>query len=68
MCNSGAETIMVKINVRWWDGYLETFGAEASSIRAGAYLLYFRQIDGTERRIPLNQVRWYSIDSSASKL
>lgn len=46
------------VTVRWWDGYIETF--EAKEARAGAFLLYIK-LDNDERRIPLQQVRWYKL-------
>ena len=46
------------INVRWWDGYLETF--EATEVRSGCDLLWLRLVDGPERNIPLRHVRWWS--------
>jgi hypothetical protein len=55
---------MIKVNVRWWDGYFETF--ECEEARAGAYLLWLRlsstkSNQNPNRYIPLNQVRWFSI-------
>lgn len=48
------------VNVRWWDGYLETF--ECSEVRGGCHLLWMRLTDGTNRNIPLvSGVRWYSL-------
>lgn len=47
-----------KVTVRWWDGYLEDF--DATEVRAGAYLLWMRLSNETERSIPLLQVRWFS--------
>jgi len=47
------------VNVRWWDGYLETF--EASEARFGSDLLWLRLIDGANRHIPLRSVRWFSL-------
>ena len=51
---------MIKVNVRWWDGYLETF--ECSEVRFGSDLLWMRLSDGKNRHIPLRQVRWFSIN------
>jgi hypothetical protein len=48
----------IKINVRWHDGYLETF--EATECRFGSDLLWFRQTNGQNRHIPLRSVRWFS--------
>ena len=55
------------VSVRWWDGYLEEF--EATEVRQGAYLLWMRLINGKNRNIPLNQVRWFStsVESHQSK-
>lgn len=52
---------MTVINVRWFDGYLETFNAV--EVRFGTDLLYF-ELAGkcANRHIPLRQVRWFSID------
>lgn len=47
------------VNVRWWDGYLETF--EAREVRFGCDLLWLVQADGANRHIPLRGVRWYSL-------
>ena len=49
---------MTRVNVRWWDGYLEVF--DCVEARAGAYLLWLKLQDGN-RYIPLNQVRWFSM-------
>ena len=49
---------MIKVNVRWNDGYLETF--EGSDVRFGSDLLWIRLTDGKNRHIPLKQVRWFS--------
>jgi hypothetical protein len=48
------------VNVRWWDGYLETF--TCSEVRQGGYLLWMRLISGENRNIPLEKVRWFSTD------
>lgn len=48
-----------KVTVRWWDGYLETF--EATEVRFGCDLLWMRLANGSNRHIPLRQVRWYSM-------
>lgn len=45
------------VTVRWWDGYIETFNTRKA--RAGAYMLWMVLTNGEERRIPLQQVRWY---------
>ena len=52
---------MILVNVRWWDGYLETF--ECSHVRQGGHILWMRLISGENRTIPLLQnVRWFSTD------
>lgn len=52
------KTKKVVVNVRWWDGYLETF--EASEVRFGSDLLWMRLTNGSNRHIPLRSVRWFS--------
>ena len=47
------------VNVRWFDGYLETF--EASEVRFGSDLLWMRCTDGSNRHVPLRTVRWFSL-------
>jgi hypothetical protein len=49
---------MILVNVRWFDGYLETF--ECDDTRFGKDLLWMRLKDGSNRHIPLSQVRWFS--------
>ena len=49
------------INVRWHDGYLETFEVDSSDIRFGSDLLWFVQANGENRHIPLRSVRWFSL-------
>lgn len=49
---------MIKVNVRWWDGYLEKF--ECKEVRQGAYILWMRLADNKNRTIPLMHVRWFS--------
>lgn len=49
---------MIKVNVRWNDGYLEVF--DCSEVRFGSDLLWMRLSDGDNRHIPLRQVRWFS--------
>lgn len=51
------------VTVRWFDGYMEVF--EATEVRFGSDLLWMRLKDGTNRHIPLRQVRWFgtSIES-----
>jgi len=53
------EKQLITVNVRWYDGYLETF--EATEVRFGNALLWLRLKDGGNRHIPLNGgVRWFS--------
>lgn len=49
---------MITVNVRWFDGYLETF--ECSEVRFGSDLLWMRLSDRKNRHIPLRNVRWFS--------
>ena len=53
------EKTMIKVSVRWFDGYLESF--DCSEVRFGAYLLWMRLANGQNRHIPVSQVRWYSV-------
>lgn len=46
------------VNVRWNDGYLETFNV--TEVRFGSDLLWMRLEDNQNRHIPLRQVRWFS--------
>lgn len=52
------------VTVRWWDGYKEDF--RCTEIRFGSDLLWMRLENGTNRHIPLRQVRWFgtSIESN----
>jgi len=56
---------MTKINVRWFDGYLETF--DAVDYRFGISLLWIKLKDGN-RHIPLWQVRWYSFSEESHEV
>lgn len=47
------------VNVRWHDGYLETF--EVAEVRFGSDLIWLRLINGQNRHIPLRSVRWFSL-------
>lgn len=47
------------VNVRWYDGYLEEL--EATEVRFGSDLLWMRLENGSNRHIPLRQVRWFSV-------
>ncbi len=51
---------IIQVSVRWWDGYLEEF--EATETRSGSDLLWMRLANGSNRHIPLRQVRWFSLD------
>ena len=46
------------VNVRWFDGYLETF--ECSEVIFGSDLLWMRLSNGKNRHVPLKHVRWFS--------
>lgn len=48
------------VNVRWNDGYLETF--ECLEVRFGSDLLWLKLCNNRNRHIPLRQVRWFSTD------
>ena len=50
---------LYSINVRWHDGYLESF--EATEVRFGSDLLWMRLSDNQNRHIPLRSVRWFSM-------
>ncbi len=50
--------IKINVNVRWNDGYLEEF--ECTEVRFGSDLLWMRLSSGSNRHIPLRQVRWFS--------
>jgi hypothetical protein len=54
---------MNKVTVRWWDGYLEEF--ECSEARFGSDLLFLRLESGSNRHIPLRQVRWFSLEKES---
>ena len=54
---------MNTVNVRWFDGYLETF--EASEVRFGSDLLFMRLTNGQNRHIPLRTVRWFSMSQES---
>ena len=49
----------IMVNVRWWDGYLETFDG-LDDVRFGSDLLWLAKGD-TNRHIPLRMVRWFSV-------
>jgi hypothetical protein len=54
---------MIVVNVRWFDAYLETFNV--SEVRFGSDLLWLRCADGSNRHIPLRQVRWFSLSQES---
>lgn len=54
---------MNKVTVRRWDGYLEEF--ECSEVRFGSDLLFLRLESGSNRHIPLRQVRWFSLEKES---
>lgn len=49
---------MIKVSVRWHDGYLEEF--ECTEVRFGSDLLWMRLANGQNRHIPMRSVRWFS--------
>jgi hypothetical protein len=49
----------IYVSIRWFDGYLEEF--ESEEVRFGSDLLWMRLINGTNRHIPLREVRWFQI-------
>lgn len=52
------------VNVRWFDGYLETF--EATEVRFGSDLLWMRLTDGSNRHVPYTGgVRWFSLSKES---
>lgn len=51
---------IIRVNVRWHDGYLEAF--DALEVRFGGSLLWLQLQHGKNRHIPLLSVRWYSIE------
>lgn len=51
------------VNVRWFDGYLETF--DATEVRFGNTYLWLRLTDGQNRHIPLREVRWFSLSKES---
>jgi hypothetical protein len=54
---------MVKVVVRWNDGYLERFDVE--EVRFGSDLLWLQLKEGKNRHIPTRQVRWFSIEGGS---
>ena len=55
------------VNVRWLDGYLETF-YDVSDARASASLLSLVFTDKRHRQIPLASVRWYSLSQESHEV
>ena len=52
---------MITVNVRWQDGYYESF--ECSEVIFGITLLWMHLKDGGNRHIPLvGSVRWFSVN------
>lgn len=54
------------VNVRWFDGYLETF-FDVDEVRFGSDLLWICG-KGTNRHIPLRQVRWFSLSEESHEV
>jgi len=50
---------MIRVNVRGFDGYFESFDCE--EVRFGMSLFRMILRSGGNRHIPLHQVRWYSV-------
>ena len=50
---------MISVNIRWFDGYYESFDCE--EVRFGSDLLWMRLINNKNRHIPLRTVRWFSV-------
>jgi hypothetical protein len=51
---------MEKVEVRWFDGYLEEFTCK--SVRAGNHHLWMLLDSGKNRWLPNKEIRWFSID------
>lgn len=47
------------VNVRWFDGYLETF--EVVNFRSGSDYIWVELSNGSNRWIPVQYVRWFSV-------
>jgi len=56
----------ILVNVRWNDGYLEVF--ECTEVRFGSDLLWLQLLEGSNRHIPLRQVRWFSLDPESHEI
>jgi len=50
----------ITVDVKWVDCYLEKF--KCIEVNVGSDLLWLKLKDGTNRQVPLSQVRWFSID------
>ena len=50
---------MIKVSVRWFDGYLEAF--KCNQVRFGCDLLWMQLESSQNRHIPLREVRWFSV-------
>lgn len=56
------------VNVRWFDGYLETF-YDVSDMRASGEFLSLIFTDKRNRQIPLRgNVRWYSLSEESHEV
>lgn len=55
------------VNVRWLDGYLETF-YDVSDARASGDILSLIFTDKRNRQIPLRSVRWYSLSQESHEV
>lgn len=55
------------VNVRWHDGYLETF-EDVTEARFGSDLLWLRLATGQNRHIPLRSVRWFSLGKESHEV
>jgi hypothetical protein len=57
---------MTRVNVRWHDGYLETF--DADEVRFGSDLLWMHLTSSGNRHIPLRTVRWFSLSPESHEV
>jgi hypothetical protein len=57
----------IVVNVRWFDGYLETF-YDVSDVRFGSDLLWLVFTDKRNRHIPLRSVRWFSLSQESHEV
>lgn len=58
--------IDILVNVRWFDGYLESYNC--TEVRAGCDLLWLRLVEGSNQHIPLKCVRWYSLNPESHEI